>query len=177
MLLAQVARSGSGESPFMGRVGHGEWQSVGPLKTREHAMGRESLVWNTAHCGASRADRLPCWFLLGEPNVVLVDDHGVWSRCPLVLPTGTGGQVSVAGDVYPISFRDLFVSRQREIIALADTGAGDEHRGRFLGRYSMDGAFLAGIHLSRGARQVLGVRPDRVILLLSEERVGEVALP
>ena len=176
-LLVQVARSRAGESPFMGRTGDEKWQSVGLLKTREHASNRESLLWNTAHCGASRADRLPCWFLLGEPSVVLVDDHGIWTRCPLVLPAGTGGQVSGAGNTYPVSFRDLFVSGQSEVIALADTGAGHEHRGRFLGRYSLDGTLLARVHLNRSARQVLDVRRGKAILLLRGDSVGEVTLP
>jgi hypothetical protein len=177
MLLAQVARAGPGESPFMGKAGAGEWQSVGPLKTREHASKLESLLWNTAHCGASRADHLPCWFLLGEPDVVLVDNHGTWNRCPLVLPAGTGGQVSGAGSTYPTSFRDLFVSGQDEIITLADTGTGDENRGRFLGRYSLQGELLAGVHLNRGARQVLDVRRGKVFLLLVGDSIGEVTLP
>ncbi len=176
-LLAQVARSGAGESPFMGRTGHGQWQSVGLLKTRAHASKTESLLWNTAHCGASRSDRLPCWFLLGEPDVVLVDDQGNWAHCPMDLPTGAGGHVSGAGNTYTTSFRDLFVSEHNELIALADTGAGDANRGRFLGRYSLDGILLASVHLNRGARQVLDVRRNKVILLLREDGVGEVSLP
>ena len=79
--------------------------------------------------------------------------------------------------MYPISFRDLFVSGQSEIIALADTGAGDTHRGRFLSRYSVDGTLLASVHLNRGARQVLDVRRGKVILLLIGTSVGEVTLP
>ena len=176
-LLAQVARSRAGESPFMGRTGAGGWQSVGPLKTRKHASNRESLLWNTAHCGASRADLLPCWFLLGEPSVVLVDTDGNWTACPLALPAGAGGRVSDTGNVYPISFRDLFVSEKGEIIALTDTGAGDAHRGRFLGRYSLDGTLLASIRLNQGARQVLDVLRDKVTLLLRDDGVGEVTLP
>jgi hypothetical protein len=95
----------------------------------------------------------------------------------MVLPAGTGGQVSGAGNTYTTSFRDLFVSEQNEIIALADTGAGDAHGGRFLGRYSLDGTLLASTHLDRGARQILDVHRDKAILLLKEHGVGEVTLP
>jgi hypothetical protein len=132
---------------------------------------------NLLSCGATLASERACWFP-DEAAVFLVDEAGHTRRVALEGLTVVPPETLLTSDNPPRPVRDAYVAGATELWVLssgtAPPGLAGTPGGWVLARYAGGGAPQGQSHLSEAARLILHVDPDRVTLLLSSGKVGEV---
>ena len=136
-----------------------------------------SAALNLLSCGATRARERACWFA-DEAAVFLVDEAGQTRRVELAGLTVVPPETLLTSDNPARPVRDAFVVSPAEIWVLssgtAAAGEAETPGGWMLARYGTGGAPAGQSRLGEAARLILAVDGDRVTLLLSNGKVGEV---
>ena len=154
-----------------------------PIVSRSGANPAAQLIGNLLRCGSGTGDALPCWFLAGPPDVVLVHRDGSASRVavPSFAPArarATTNPDPGSGFVYPV--RDAFLepgglwilSNQEGDRTPLEDGA---VRARHIA-HVREGRIRRIISLDREARAILDANPGRLVILYSDRSIGTVAV-
>jgi hypothetical protein len=136
-----------------------------------------SAALNLVSCGATRTHERACWFA-DEAAVFMVDEDGHTRRVELAGLTVVPPETLLTSDNPARPVRDAFVVSADELWVLssgtAAAGAAETPGGWVLARFGTGGAPAGQSRLAEAARLILAVDRDRVTLLLSSGKVGEV---
>ena len=152
------------------------WSSI--MTRRFDRLARASgAALNLLSCGATLARERACWFP-DEAAVFLLDEDGHARRVALEGLPAVAPETLLTSDNPARPVRDAFVVTEGEMWVLSSgsppPGDPETPGGWVLARYGAGGAPEGQSRLQEAARLILGIQGDRVLLLLSSGKVGEV---
>jgi hypothetical protein len=153
-----------------------QWSGI--MTRRFDRLARaSSAALNLLSCGAARARERACWFP-DEAAVFLVDVEGHTRRTELTGLPVVSPETLLTSDNPARPVRDAYVFADTELWVLSSgtppVGRDVEPGGWVLARFAAGGRPEGRVRLSEAARLILRVDRDRVVLLLSSGKVGEV---
>ena len=181
--LAVVAIRLRGGEPLLLAEEREGFRPFSPILSRPGANPAAHLIGNLLRCGSGTAEAIPCWFLAGPPEVVLVRRNGTVNRVPVpsfapALPRAARGGDPGAGFVYPV--RDAFLepsglwvlSNQEGERTPLEEGA---VRSRHVARVHAGRARQV-VALDREARAILDAGSGRLVMLYADGSFGSVVV-
>jgi hypothetical protein len=159
----------------------GRLQPFSELVSRRAEGTTEQLIANLVKCGTGTRDAVPCWFVAGEPRVLLLDRRG--GLHPVSVPSwartspARAGSVPGVGFTYPI--RDAFLL-DRDTLWVLGNQDGDRtplEEGALRGRHVSLVRFGRAervVELPREARAILDASADRLVLLYADGEIERI---
>ena len=160
----------------------GRFRPFSSLVSRAADNPTEQLIANLVKCGTGSGSELPCWFVAGEPRVLILDRRG--SVRPIAVPSfarqsGTPAEtVPGAGFTYPV--RDAFLV-DRDSIWVLGNQEGDRtplEDGAIRGRHVSlvrHGRAEKTVSLPREARAILDAASDGLVILFANGEIERIA--
>lgn len=153
------------------------------ISSRSGANPTALLIANLLRCGTGTGDSIPCWFLAGSPEVMLVHRGGSSSRvsvpsfAPAVARAATGADAGAAF-VYPV--RDAFLEPGGLwVLSNQEGGRTPLEEGAIRGRHVahlIEGRTRRIVDLDREARAILDANGERLLMLYADRSIGTVAV-